>query len=87
MALLFTGKESEEPSMTSRISGKGQVTIPKKVREGIGLQLGDYVVYELHDGVVILRKAEPFDADYHRALTSTLSEWSSSADEKAFRDL
>jgi antitoxin PrlF len=73
--------------MTSRISAKGQVTIPKQVREGIGLQPGDYVAYELHDGVAILRKAEPFDADYHRALTATLSEWSSPADDEAFRDL
>ncbi len=73
--------------MTSRISAKGQVTIPKQVREGIGLQPGDYVAYELHDGVVILRKAEPFDAGYHRALASTLSEWNSPADDEAFRDL
>jgi antitoxin PrlF len=73
--------------MTSRISAKGQVTIPKEVREGIGLQPGDYVAYELHDGVAILRKAEPFDAEYHRALTATFSEWSSPADNEAFHDL
>ena len=29
--------------MTGRISAKGQVTIPKQVREGIGVQPGDYV--------------------------------------------
>jgi antitoxin PrlF len=73
--------------MTGRISAKGQVTIPKQVREGIGLQPGDYVAYELHDGVAILRKAELFDADYHRALTATLSEWNSPADNEAFHDL
>jgi len=73
--------------MTGRISAKGQVTIPKKVREGIGLQSGDYVAYELHDGVAILRKAELFDDDYHRALTATLSEWNSPADNEAFHDL
>jgi len=73
--------------MTSRISAKGQVTIPKQIREKIGLQPGDYVAYELHDGVAILRKAELFDVEYHRALTATLSEWSSPADDEAFRDL
>ena len=51
--------------MTSRLSAKGQVTIPKQVRDGIGLRPGDQIAYELHDGVAILRKAEPFDAEYH----------------------
>lgn len=73
--------------MTSRLSAKGQVTIPKQVRDGIGLRPGDYITYELHDGVAILRKAESFDADYHLALSATLSEWSSPADDEAFRDL
>jgi hypothetical protein len=34
-----------------------------------------------------LRKAESFDAEYHRALSATLSEWSSPADDEAFRYL
>ena len=73
--------------MTGRISAKGQITIPKQIREGIGVQPGDHVVYELHDGVAILRKAESFDDDYHRALTATFSEWNSPADNEAFQDL
>ena len=39
--------------MTSRLSAKGQVTIPKQVRDGIGLRPGDQIAYELHDGVAI----------------------------------
>ena len=73
--------------MTSRLSAKGQVTIPKQIRDGIGLRPGDQIAYELHDGVAILRKAESFDAEYHRALSATLSEWSSPADDEAFRYL
>jgi AbrB family looped-hinge helix DNA binding protein len=73
--------------MTSRISAKGQITIPKQVRDGIGLRPGDFVAYELHDGVAILRKAEPFDVQYHAALSATLSEWNSPEDDEAFRDL
>jgi antitoxin PrlF len=73
--------------MLSRLSVKGQVTIPKKVREQLGLTPNDYVIYELQDGVALLRKLEPFDTQYHAALSATLSEWSSAADEEAFRDL
>ncbi|MFA5028619.1 MAG: AbrB/MazE/SpoVT family DNA-binding domain-containing protein [Candidatus Methylomirabilota bacterium] len=73
--------------MVSRISSKGQITLPKGVRESLGLRPGDPVAYELGEGIAILRKAEPLDVEYHRALTATLSEWSSPADDEAFRDL
>lgn len=73
--------------MVSRISSKGQIILPKKIRENLGLRPGDPVAYELGEGVAILRKAEPLDVEYHRALKETLSEWSSPADDEAFRDL
>ena len=71
----------------SRLSSKGQVTIPKEVRDALGLEPGDLVTYEMQDGVVVLQKAEPFDAAFHAALSSTLTEWQTPEDEKAFRDL
>ncbi len=71
----------------TRLSNKGQVTIPKEVRKAIGLAPGDLVAYEIQDGVVILRRAEPFDAAFYAALSATLNEWNSPEDEKAFRDL
>ncbi len=71
----------------SRLSRKGQVTIPAKVRAELGLAAGDTVVYEVEGERVVLRRAEPFDLAYHAALTETLDEWASEADEEAFRDL
>jgi antitoxin PrlF len=42
----------------STITSKGQVTIPRSVREELGLQTGDRVVWSLHeDGSVVVRKA------------------------------
>ena len=72
---------------TSRLSSKGQVTIPKAVRQAIGVKPGDLVGYEVKDGVVILQREESFDAAFHLALSGTLTEWNSPEDEKAFRDL
>jgi AbrB family looped-hinge helix DNA binding protein len=72
---------------TSRLSSKGQVTIPREIRAALHLEAGDLVAYDLKDGKAILRRAEPFDAAYHSALAETLEEWGSVDDDEAFRDL
>ncbi len=72
---------------TSKLSSKGQVTIPREIREKVGLEPGHLVTYEVKDGVIILKRVEPFDAAFHEALSKTLDEWNSPEDEEAFRDL
>jgi AbrB family looped-hinge helix DNA binding protein len=72
---------------TSRLSSKGQVTIPREVRVALHLEPGDLVAYEVKADKAILRRAEPFDAAYHSAVSETLEEWGSLDDEEAFRDL
>jgi AbrB family looped-hinge helix DNA binding protein len=74
-------------SPTNRISGKGQVTIPKKVREALGASAGDLIAYEVEGNVVALNCVAPFDEAYHAALSQTLDEWATTEDEEAFRDL
>ena len=71
----------------SRLSSKGQVTIPAAVREKLHLAPGDTVIYEVEDERAVLRRAEPFDVAYHAALSDTLDEWISPEDEEAFGDL
>ena len=71
----------------SRLSAKGQVTIPVEIREKLALEPGDVVVYEIEGERALLRRAEPFDAAYHAALSQSLAEWASAEDEEAFRDL
>ena len=71
----------------SRLSAKGQVTIPKPIREVLRVKPGDLIAYEVHDGAVILRRVEPFDAAFHQALSATLTEWVTAEDDEAFHDL
>ncbi len=71
----------------SKLSSKGQVTIPKEVRRAIGLEAGDYVLYEIEGEKVKLMRAHPFDAAYHAAISETLEEWNSIEDDEAFSDL
>ena len=72
---------------TSRLSCKGQVTIPSEIRSALHLETGDLVAYELKHGKAILRRAEQFDTAYHSTLSGTLGECGSIDDDTAFRDL
>ena len=41
--------------LKSRIMDRGQTTIPKKIRDEIGLKPGDTVQYSIRDGVIQMR--------------------------------
>ena len=71
----------------SKISSKGQVTIPKVVRKSLRASPGDWIEYVVQGNEVRLRRVEPFDRAFHEALSDTLTEWTSAEDEEAFRDL
>ena len=71
----------------SRVSSKGQVTLPKRVREAIGVGPGDAVAYDVNKGVVTLRRLEPIDLAFHAGVESTLTEWGSKEDDEAYGDL
>jgi antitoxin PrlF len=71
----------------SRLTSKYQATVPAAVRENLGLKAGDALQFEITPKGVVLTKATDRDLEFARALTGTLSEWSSPADEDAYRDL
>lgn len=72
---------------TTKITSKGQISVPKAIRARLGAQLGDTLVYEFVGEAVILKRLEPFDAAFHTALAGTLDEWDSPEDSAAFSDL
>jgi AbrB family looped-hinge helix DNA binding protein len=71
----------------SKLTSKYQATIPQIVRETLNLNQGDTVAFDITDGVVQLRRATPVDLIYAQALSATLEEWHSPADDKAYGDL
>jgi antitoxin PrlF len=69
------------------LTANGQVTVPKAVREALGLRQGDQLSWELEEGSVRVRAVAPLDFAYLQGLEANLREWSSAADEEAFRNL
>ncbi len=73
---------------SSRLTSKSQATVPAPVRKKLNLRPGDTVIFEEWEGgAVRIRKAEPLDLEFLSALESTLSEWNSQSDDRAYRDL
>jgi antitoxin PrlF len=72
----------------AKITAKGQTTIPQDVRAALHVTAGDLIAWEVGaDGTATVRRVQPLDLEYLRAVEGTLSEWASSADEEAYRGL
>jgi len=71
----------------SKLSAKGQVTIPLEIRRALDIEPGDLISYEIHGQSVMLSRIAPFDSAFHSAVSETLEEWNSPDDEEAFNDL
>jgi AbrB family looped-hinge helix DNA binding protein len=75
-------------SNIAKVTTKYQATIPRAVREFLGVKQGDAVEYRIEKGEVILKRVAVPDVAYLKAVEKTLeAEWNSRADDEAFRDL
>lgn len=76
--------------ITSRITSKAQTTVPKPVREALGVREGDEIAYAVEEGRVVLTKAlrrrarpgRPEDDPF-----AAFSEWDTEADRRAYANL
>ena len=79
---------AKEVVIMGKVQGNVDCTDRLDIRNE-GVLAGDVIAYEFQeDGLVVVRKMEPFDAGWHRALSATVAdEWNSPEDEEAFGDL
>lgn len=72
----------------SKITAKGQTTVPQEIRTALNSKPGDLIAWEVEsDGRVAVRRIQPLDAEYLKAVQETLSEWHTAEDEKAYGKL
>lgn len=72
----------------AKITAKGQTTIPQDVRAALHVSPGDLIAWEVGPGgTATVRRVQPMDIEYLRAVEGTLSEWAGAADEEAYREL
>ena len=61
--------------VTSKITSKGQVTVPKRVRESLGIKIGDSIAYEVHEDSAVIRRIPKIDVEWAKSIENTLTEW------------
>ena len=72
----------------SKITAKGQTTVPRQVREALRSKPGDLLAWEVEsDGRVAVRRIQPLDVESLQAGEATMSEWNTAEDEAAYGDL
>ncbi len=72
---------------TSRVTSKGQTTIPAAIRTAAQIKNGDLLMFTTDGKQVIMKKIELPADEYLDSVSETLSEWLSPEDEEAWRDL
>ena len=73
--------------LTSKVTSKGQATLPRRVRDLLGIKAGDTVIFAVEHDTVTLRRAEPLDAGFLKLAGENFVDWNAPEADAAFRDL
>ena len=66
------------------VTAKGKVTVPKAIRDVLGVRQGDRLSWEIDNGAARVKVVSPLDLDYMQGLDANLQDWASTADDEAF---
>jgi len=75
-------------TVVSKLTSKGQATIPSKVRKRLKIEAGDRIAFKITDDRVEIARAEPLDLEFMRAQEDNLAEeWLTAEDQRAYGEL
>jgi AbrB family looped-hinge helix DNA binding protein len=70
----------------SRVSSKGQTTIPAEFRRKAGIGPKDSVEFVFESGRIVMTKVQPIDAVWNAGQSALMTEWNND-DENVYNDL
>ena len=73
--------------VVTKLTSKCQTTIPSKVREKLGIEAGDSVLFVIEDDTVTLKRAEKLDAGFLKLASESFADWNTPEANEAFDDL
>ncbi len=68
----------------SRITAKGQTTIPAFIRKAAHMNAGDTLTFSIKGDHVIVRKINSSEDEYLKGVEEILNEWASPKDDEAW---
>lgn len=71
----------------SKITTKGQATVPSRVRKHLGVEPGDSVLFTIDGDTVTVKRAERLDAGFLKLASESFADWNAPEADDAFRDL
>ncbi len=71
----------------TKLTSKGQTTIPSPIRRLLGIKAGDSVLFAVEGKQVTLKRAEKLDAGFLKLAQDSFSDWNAPEADDAFRDL
>ncbi|MCC4252359.1 AbrB/MazE/SpoVT family DNA-binding domain-containing protein [Sphingobium naphthae] len=72
---------------SGKLTVKHQVTIPRDVRQALGLKAGDQVAFAVEDGRAILTRIEEADLEWTQFLQTQMPEWNDPREDAYWADL
>ena len=70
----------DKKNLTSKVSRRGQTTIPASVRVLLHIKPGNPIKYEIEYDIVCIRKTDGIDLEWTKAIENTLTELSGPED-------
>ena len=75
-------------SAVSKLTSKGQATIPSRVRKRLKLKPGDQITFKITDDRVEIARTNALDIEFMRAQEGNLAdEWLAAEDQTAYGEL
>jgi AbrB family looped-hinge helix DNA binding protein len=73
--------------LASKLTTKGQATIPKEVRKLLGVAPGDTLHFVIDGKNITLKRAALLDAAFLKLASKSFADWNDPEADKTFRDL